>query len=73
MFNHSYRAQNVGWKRDLERQVVVYTALRDIDLGMELLISYGPHLTFVDVEEMEVNGEAEESALDVLGRIEVDL
>jgi SET domain-containing protein len=74
MFNHSARRQNVGWKRNLEAQVVVYTALRDIREGEELLISYGPHLTFVDVEEAEVMGKREdETPEDVLSAIEVDL
>jgi SET domain-containing protein len=74
MFNHSARRQNVGWKRNLEAQVVVYTALRDIQEGEELLISYGPHLTFVDVEEAAVTeAREEERAEDVLGAIEVDL
>lgn len=50
MFNHSTQNQNVGWKRDLERQVIVYTALKDIEVGEELCISYGDHLTFVDVD-----------------------
>ena len=50
MFNHGVRRQNVGWTRDLQRQVIVYTALRDIEPGQELLISYGPQLTFVDVD-----------------------
>ncbi|KAM3420794.1 hypothetical protein BST61_g4040 [Cercospora zeina] len=36
MFNHSAEEQNVGWKRDLERRVIVYQALRDIPEGEEL-------------------------------------
>ncbi|KAA8903188.1 hypothetical protein FN846DRAFT_68131 [Sphaerosporella brunnea] len=72
MFNHSARRQNVGWKRNLEKQVVVYTALRDIAKGEELLISYGPHLTFVDAEEaMWQRGREAESGEDFLGGIEV--
>lgn len=50
MFNHSLRDQNVGWKRDLEREVVVYRALRDIAVGEQLCISYGDRLTFVDAD-----------------------
>lgn len=50
MFNHSARAQNVGWHRDLARQVVVYRALRDIAAGEELCISYGERLTFQDAD-----------------------
>jgi len=70
MFNHSFQRQNVGWKRDLDAQVVVYTALKDIEAGQELLISYGPHLTFVDIEKQEEQEEEEE---DPLGRIALDL
>ena len=50
MFNHSTQDQNVGWTRDLEHQLVVYRALRDIAKGEELCISYGDHLTFVDAD-----------------------
>ncbi|TKA73104.1 hypothetical protein B0A55_04843 [Friedmanniomyces simplex] len=50
MFNHSSQNQNVGWIRDLERQVIVYRALRDIGAGEELCISYGEHLTFEDAD-----------------------
>ena len=71
MFNHSTQNQNVGWKRDLERQVIVYKALRDIDAGEELCISYGDHLTFVDADGAGTNGVKEESGEDVLGRIEL--
>ena len=35
MFNHS-RDQNVGWERDVEKQVVTYIALRAIKAGEEL-------------------------------------
>ncbi|EXJ80570.1 hypothetical protein A1O1_08716 [Capronia coronata CBS 617.96] len=41
MFNHSLLGQNVGWKRNTETDVIVYTALRDIKAGEELCISYG--------------------------------
>ncbi|KAG0136736.1 hypothetical protein HOY82DRAFT_473080, partial [Tuber indicum] len=50
MFNHSSLGQNIGWRRDLEKEVIIYTALRDIAEGEELLISYGSCLTFEDVE-----------------------
>ncbi len=51
MFNHSTRAQNVGWKRNTEIDVIVYTALRDIEAGEELCISYGSaRLWFEDAE-----------------------
>lgn len=36
MFNHSAQFQNVGWERDLVKEVVVYKALRDIQPGEEL-------------------------------------
>ncbi|KAF2166958.1 hypothetical protein M409DRAFT_23004 [Zasmidium cellare ATCC 36951] len=71
MFNHSAAHQNVGWTRDLEREVVVYTALRDVAEGEELCISYGGRLTFVDVEA-EAEREGVEGPEEVLGRIEVD-
>lgn len=51
MFNHSTLAQNVGWKRNTETDVIVYTALRDIKAGEELCISYGSaRLWFDDVD-----------------------
>lgn len=50
MFNHSSEDQNVGWMRDLENELVVYRAVRDIREGEELCISYGDSLTFVDVD-----------------------
>ena len=74
MFNHSSQRQNVGWMRDLEREVVVYRALRDIGRDEELCISYGDHLTFEDADaslEGGVGGE-EESGEDVLDRIQLD-
>lgn len=48
MFNHSTRGQNVGWERDLARMCVRYQALRDIKVGEELCINYGPKVWFVD-------------------------
>ena len=36
MFNHSSRDQNVGWERDIKLGVVIYNALRDIEVGEEL-------------------------------------
>ncbi|KAK5041519.1 hypothetical protein LTR13_002186 [Exophiala sideris] len=51
MFNHSTRAQNVGWKRNTDTEVIVYTALRDIKAGEELCISYGhARLWFKDAD-----------------------
>lgn len=56
LFNHSNLRQNVGWKRDIENQVIKYTALRDIAAGEELCISYGnARLWFKDVEADEIN------------------
>jgi hypothetical protein len=82
LFNHSSRAQNVGWRRDLERHVIVYTALRDIPAGDELCISYGAKLTFVDADDPEdgtdksmdgfENGEVDEDGVALLGKIEMD-
>ncbi|KAK4496395.1 hypothetical protein PRZ48_012375 [Zasmidium cellare] len=68
MFNHSTQHQNVGWTRDLQREVVVYRTLREVQEGEELCISYGGRLTFVDVED---GGEGVEEVEEVLGRIEV--
>ena len=51
MFNHSTFHQNVGWERDLKNLLIIYTMLRDIKEREELCISYGPRLTFKDVEE----------------------
>lgn len=70
LFNHS-RVQNVGWIRDVEKEVVVYHTLRDIAKGEELCISYGDRLTFVDADGPAC-AEVEDD-LDALGRIEVDL
>jgi SET domain-containing protein len=55
MFNHSTLNQNVGWERDLCNLLITYISLRDIRAGEELCISYGPRLTFkdVDAEELE--------------------
>ena len=54
MFNHSTLHQNVGWKRNTETDVIVYTALRDIKKGEELCISYGSaRLWFPDADAGE--------------------
>lgn len=70
MFNHSAIRQNIGWKRDLEAGVIVYSALRDIEQGEELLISYGSCLTFEDVETVDIR-EEDLDGLSMLGRIDV--
>ncbi|SMR64136.1 unnamed protein product [Zymoseptoria tritici ST99CH_3D1] len=69
MFNHSSRDQNVGWTRDLAREVVVYRTLRDVEKGEELCISYGSQLWF---EDADGEGSEEEEGGEVLGRIEVE-
>jgi len=59
MFNHSTRDQNIGWLRNTEFDVIIYTALRDIKAGEELCISYGSvRLWFKDADAgFESNGE----------------
>ncbi|KAK3673744.1 hypothetical protein LTR78_006297 [Recurvomyces mirabilis] len=70
MFNHSTHDQNVVWTRDLENELVIYRALRDVAPDEELCISYGDHLTFVDAEKAEgAKEEEQESEEDMLGRI----
>lgn len=72
MFNHSSQDQNVGWKRDLKREVIVYRTLRDVQQGEELCISYGDHLTFVDADAEKLKLEQKpEAAEEMLGRIEL--
>lgn len=57
------------WKRDLEREVIVYSACRDIEAGEELCISYGDRLWFRDVEgEDDEERMNEEREGDELGR-----
>ncbi|KAH9881632.1 hypothetical protein IAQ61_000359 [Plenodomus lingam] len=51
LFNHSTQEQNVGWIRDTNRLIITYRALRDINVGEELCISYGSRLTFKDADE----------------------
>ena len=59
LFNHSRRAQNVGWTRDVAKEVIVYKTLRNVVAGEELCISYGDRLTFVDVETAENDSDEE--------------
>lgn len=63
LFNHSRRAQNVGWARDIANKSVIYKTLRDVKEGEELCISYGDRLTFKDVDDAEDSGEDEEGGL----------
>lgn len=52
-------------------EVMVYTALRDLQEGEELLISYGSKLTFEDVEAVNPGGDEEgEDIIDILARLE---
>jgi hypothetical protein len=64
MFNHSTLNQNVGWTRDVKRQIITYRTLRDVAAGEELCISYGApgQLTFADAEAERVRMEEEEEA-----------
>lgn len=48
---------NVGWDRDLKNLLVTYTALRDINAGEELCISYGDCLTFKDADQTKIDAE----------------
>ncbi|KAG0293733.1 hypothetical protein BGZ96_002375 [Linnemannia gamsii] len=50
MFNHS-RTPNVGFQRDINNGLIRYSTLREIDVGEELCISYGPNLWFPDMED----------------------
>lgn len=61
----------MGWKRDVERQVITYRSLTDVEEGEELCISYGDHLTFVDADGpgSPVPAEVPE---EMLGKIEIN-
>lgn len=68
MFNHSVHDQNVGWTRSLDKEVLVYTALRDIQPGEELCINYGK-VWFLDTDAAEDS--EQEDVGDLLGKIDV--
>lgn len=72
MFNHSTYAQNVAWTRDVPNECVTYTALKDIEIGEELCISYGNgRLWFHDADAAVFDTADEDmSALNGLERIE---
>jgi SET domain-containing protein len=70
MFNHSSQAQNVAWTRNLDHQTVVYTAIRDIEVGEELCISYGSNLWF---EDTDISNTPPEKESDILESIQPDL
>lgn len=54
MFNHSSLQQNVTWSRDLIARTIIYTAIKDINPGDELCISYGnARLWFKDADISE--------------------
>ena len=38
MFNHSRLRQNVGWKRDVDAGVIMYTTLCDIEVNCQYLL-----------------------------------
>ncbi|KAF2765713.1 SET domain-containing protein [Teratosphaeria nubilosa] len=77
MFNHSKLHQNVGWTRDLQNDMVIYRALRDIEAGEELSISYGTsdHLTFIDADapsKEETDEDMAKEAEQILSSISLD-
>ena len=69
MFNHSAPNQNVGWERDIDRQLMTYTTLRDVKAGEELCISYGQRLTFKDTEE-ELHSQSPDDWTEVMNYID---
>lgn len=72
MFNHSTLHQNVVWSRDLDAQCITYTALRDIDSGEELCISYGSRrLWFEDAEAADGGPVKEHDPGQTLGELEL--
>jgi SET domain-containing protein len=50
MFNHS-SSPNVGFQRDFDNSLIRYSTMREIQVGEELCISYGPNLWFPDMED----------------------
>ncbi|KAG9069986.1 hypothetical protein KI688_009316 [Linnemannia hyalina] len=52
MFNHS-STPNVGFQRDIDNSLIRYSTLREIQVGEELCISYGPNLWFPDMEDSQ--------------------
>lgn len=76
LFNHSTLHQNIGWKRSIDSECLTYTALRDIEIGEELCISYGGPgvLWFEDadaeeVAEVERQQQDEKAAMNGLGEL----
>ena len=64
--------QNVSCRWDLERQVIIYRALRDIREGEKLCISYGGHLTFVDADEADSTVHTVQNEHELMGKIQLD-
>lgn len=71
MFNHSTLNQNVTWTRDIAAQCVIYTALRDINAGEELCISYG-RLWFKDADGDDLDL-SEKNSTNILDKIDIDI
>jgi uncharacterized protein len=67
IFNHATN-QNIGFQRDLDRELLIYRTLRDIKAGEELCISYGSHLWFEDADGKDDTPVEE---LDILEAIQV--
>ena len=63
----------------MERELIVYETLRDVEVGEELCVNYGMRLWFEDADGVEGDGmeekgekkSEEEIEADVLGAIEV--
>ena len=71
IFNHSTYNQNVAWERNIDAQTITYRALRDIELGEELCVSYGSRLWFIDSEaNQEVFDEGKDDGMQTISRIE---
>lgn len=72
MFNHSHAKQNAGWTRDVEKGIITYRALRNIQIGEEICISYGSNLTFIDADRSD-NVDDEGDGVDMLMTIRPDI
>lgn len=67
MFNHSTYAQNVTWTRDVPNECITYRALRDIEIGEELCISYGNGRLWFHDTDAEIIDAADEEILALNG------
>ena len=63
----------MGWQRDVEHDWIVYTALRDIEVGEELCISYGSVRLWFDDADDAGAVEGEESGEDGSGETLAEL